>query len=155
MIATEDRNGLFNGLPARGSTAYVELLVFLNANRSAVLAALPWVAAEIAGNEGFEVMLDFVCRLGGRRLYISARLQEFSRATDSAFGLATHRNLLRGAGVSSLLEAPSAWGVFLVFRRVALARALAEGVSKKAAARLFGVTERSLRGPQRTESAHD
>ena len=147
-IGTDDRSGLFSGLPAEGSVAYVELLAFLNANRPAVLAALPWVAAEIAGNEGFEAMLDFVRRLGGSRLYISARLQAFSRSTGSAFNAVTHRNLLRGAGVSALLEAPSAWGVFLVFRRVALAQALAGGASRKAAARRFGVTERSLRHPE-------
>lgn len=142
-----DRSALFSGLPAEGSPACADLLDFLEANRIAVLAALPWAAAEIAGRDGFAVLLDVVRRLGGSRLYLSPEIQAFSRALGCQTCAATHRGLLRGAGAPAVVEIPSAWGLFLVFRRLALTQALAAGMATRAAARRFGVTERSLRRP--------
>ena len=142
-----DAAGLFSGLPAEGTTGFTDLLAFLSAHRSTVLAALPWVAAEIAGNDGFEAMLGFVRRHGGSRLYISHELRRFVLRIGLPMSATTHRSLLRGAGPAALVETPSAWGIFLVLRRVAIEAALREGLPHRVIAHRYGVTGRSLRKP--------
>ena len=138
---------LFSGLPAEGTPACSDLLAFLAAHRPAVLAALPWAAAEIAGNDGFEAMLGFVRRHGGSRLYIPHEWRRFTLRVGLPLSETTHRRLLKGAGPAALVETPSAWGVFLVLRRVAIEAALRDGVPRRIIAHRFGVTARSLRRP--------
>ena len=142
-----EADALFSGLPAEGTTGFTDLLAFLSAHRSAVLAALPWVAAEIAGNDGFEAMLGFVRRHGGSRLYIPHELRRFTLRVGLPVSATTHRSLLKGAGPAALVETPSAWGIFLVMRRVAIEAALREGLPHRVIAHRYGVTGRSLRKP--------
>ena len=53
-------------MPDPDSDDFESLCLFCEEHRVAVLASLPWVAAEIAGLGGFEAMLRLVRRHGGR-----------------------------------------------------------------------------------------
>lgn len=136
---------LFSGLPEAGSPASESLLAFLHENSSATLAALPWVAAEIAGHEGFEAMLSFVRARGGQRLYVASDTRRCEDALTIPIRAVTHRRVLNGAGSTGLIDAPSGWGVFLALRRVAIEDALKRGATEAVVARAFGVTTRALR----------
>jgi hypothetical protein len=114
-------------------------------NRAQVLAALPWVAAEVGGNDGFPAMLDFVGRWSGARFYVPRDPRRFAAKAGMALGPITHGRFLREAGPAALVEIPSAWGVFFALRRVAVAAAMARGDPPVQVARRFGVSERSLR----------
>ncbi len=135
---------LFSGLPRAGEARHDDLLKFLEANRSASLAALPWLAAELAGHEGFEAMIAFLHARGGRRIYL-ADGADAERVLGLRVADRTHARIVDGAGAGRLVDAPSAWGAFVALRRVAIDRALADGASPADVAAAFGVTRRSLR----------
>jgi hypothetical protein len=143
------RDDLFTALPPPGSAGFASLIGFCQECRPRVLAALPWVAAEVAGNDGFAIMLAFVSRWSGSRFYVPPDHGRFTQKAGFAIGHATHRRFLKEAGPAALVEIPSAWGVFLSLRRVAAAAALARGDPPARVARRFGVTERSLRASAR------
>ncbi|MHB8283599.1 MAG: hypothetical protein ACYDD1_02890 [Caulobacteraceae bacterium] len=143
---------VFDGLPPRGSPAFDDLCGFCGEHRQQVLCALPWLAAEIAGNEGFASMFAFVRRHGGARLHVSAHLEQFKAKATIDLSERTYRHIVQNAGVGALIDVPSAWGIFLALRRVAISQALAEGAHKRAVARRFGVSERSLRKPPQSRS---
>lgn len=136
---------LFSGLPAVESPGQAILLDFLEQHRARALAALPWAAAEIAGNEGFETMLSFVRLRGGRRVYVTGDAERCAAALGVPVGERTHRRMLEGAVGSSLIEVPSAWGVFVALRGLAIDEALLAGASDTCVVRDFGVTTRALR----------
>ena len=138
---------LFSGLPREDGATFRALVAFAAANRSAVLAGLPWITAEIAGNEGFETMFHVVRTRGGQRLYVSPDLARFALTLGVPVGAVTHRRVIASAGASSVVDMPSAWGVFLALRRVGIDLALSEGTPRAAVAQAFGVTTRSLRKP--------
>ena len=122
-----------------------DLLTFCERNKARVLAALPWIAAEFAGQEDFPSMFCFIRRFSGARLYVSRDLGRFRAAIGIDISEALHRQILRGAGATGIVDIPSAWGVFLALRRVAVIEAVALGTDRRDTARRFGVSERALR----------
>ena len=90
-------------------------------------------------------MLLFVSRWSGLRLYVPRELGRFAAKAGVPVSVATHKRFLKEAGPPALIEIPSAWGILLALRRVAIAAALAAGEPRASIARRFGVTERSLR----------
>jgi hypothetical protein len=136
---------LFSGIAEEGTPAFEELCHFGDAYRGEALAALPWMAAEIAGNDGFAAMLRLVRAEGGARLYIPHDRTLFAERVGGAVGERTHRRLLDQANATGAVEVPSSWGVFLALRRTAVAAALDLGENRRTIARRFGVTERALR----------
>ena len=136
---------LFGGIPAPQSAPFFGLCRFCDANCTIVNAALPWLAAEVGHNDGYATMLEFIRRWGGMRLYVPKDYGRFAKKVGSAVGVSTHRRLVRDAGVGSQVEVPSAWGVFLALRRVAIALAIRSRLPPDEISRRFGVTMRSLR----------
>lgn len=135
----------FAGLPAPDSDEFAQLCRFCESHRIEVLAALPWVAAEIAAIGGFAAMLRLVRDLGGRRVYLPRGRPACSTRLGLDLDAATHRRLLDRASAAGTIELPSAWGVFVGLRRVAIRAAVRAGLSQRQIARAFGVTERHLR----------
>ena len=136
---------LFRGIPAPSSAAFYGLCRFCEAHPAAVNAALPWLAAEIGSNDGYMTMLQFVHRWGGLRLYVSKDHGQFVEKVGCDLCESTHQRFIRDAGVGSQVEVPSAWGVFLALRRVAIAIAIRSRMPHDEITRRFGVTMRSLR----------
>lgn len=136
---------LFGALPPPGSPRFSLYVQFCEAQRPQVLAALPWAAAETAGNDGFDAMLEFISRWGGNRFYVPVAFEDFSAKAGASLGRVTHRRFLKETKPALLIDLPSAWGVFLALRRVAIRSALARGDEPRAVARRFGITERGLR----------
>lgn len=135
----------FAGLPEPDSDAFDSLCGFCEDHRVNVLGSLPWVAAEVAGLGGFGAMLRLVRRHGGRRLYLPRGRGACSARLGLALDAATHRRLLDRASAAGTIEIPSAWGVFVGLRRVAIRAAVRAGRSQREVAQTFGVTERHLR----------
>ena len=135
----------FAGLPAPESADFESLCRFCEDHRVAVLASLPWVAAEIAALRGFEAMLRLVGAHGGRRLYLPRERHACSARLGVTLDAPTHRRLLDRASAAGTIEIPSAWGVFVGLRRVAIRAAVRAGRSQREVAQAFGVTERHLR----------
>lgn len=143
--ASEDALSCFAGLPEPDSDAFESLCRFCESHRVEVLGALPWVAAEVAGLGGFAAMLRLVRLHGGRRLYLPRCRGGCSARLGLALDAATHRRLLDRASAAGTIEIPSAWGVFVGLRRVAIRAAVRAGKSQREVAQCFGVTERHLR----------
>ncbi|MGO4261391.1 hypothetical protein [Lysobacter sp. TAB13] len=135
----------FTGLPPPDTDDFDSLCRFCEDHRVAVLASLPWVAAEVAGLSGFDAMLRLVLRHGGRRLYLPRGRVACSDRLEVPLDPATHRRLLDRASAAGTIEIPSAWGVFVGLRRVAIRAAVRAGRSQREVAQAFGVTERHLR----------
>jgi len=136
---------LFLPLPSGDTARLTAFARFCETHRPQALAALPWAAAELAGNDGFSLMLAFIARWSGARFYVPRDARRFAAKAGMPIGAITHSRFLREAGPPALIEIPSAWGIFLVLRRVGIAAALATGEPHSLIARRFGVTERSLR----------
>lgn len=136
---------LFLGLPGPATPAFDALCAFCEEHRVAVLASLPWVAAEIAGHDGFGAMLRFVRALGGRRVYVPRDRRGFAERLGVELSAATHARLLAHASEAGTVEIPSAWGVFIALRRIAIRAAMAAGDDLRLVAQSFGVSERHLR----------
>ena len=139
-------NAVFAGLPAPDTPAFAALLAFCDQHRDEALAALPWAVAQIAESCGFAAMLQLVQRHGGRRIY----LPRGRDACAARLGLETldpalHRRLLDRASAAGTIEIPSAWGVFVALRRVAIRAALHAGDTPQRLAQSFGIDERELR----------
>lgn len=90
-------------------------------------------------------MLVFIREFSGARLHVSANHARFRERLGIDISTSSHRRILIGAGHSQIVDVPSAWGVFLTLRRVAIQSALKEGAEVRQIARKFGVSERSLR----------
>lgn len=136
---------LFGGIPAPRTAPFYGLCRFCDAHAPAVDAALPRLAALVGRNDGYATMLGFVHRWSGRRLYVPSDHARFVRRVGCELGASTHASLVRDAGVGAQVEVPSAWGVFLALRRVAIAVAIRSRLPHDEVARCFGVTLRSLR----------
>jgi len=137
----------FAGLPTPDGENFHALCEFCQRHRVQTLAALPWAAAEIAESCGFAAMLRLVHRHGGRRVYLPrGRGACASRlGLDAELDAAVHRRLLDRASAAGTIEIPSAWGVFVALRRVAIRAAVRAGCDQREIAHAFGVTERHLR----------
>ncbi|MGO1073505.1 hypothetical protein [Lysobacter sp. CA199] len=135
----------FAGLPAPDSQDFESLCRFCEDHRVAVLGSLPWIAAEVADLGGFEAMLRLVRHQGGRRLYLPRGRDDCSIRLGVRLDATSHRRLLDRASTAGTIEIPSAWGVFVGLRRVAIRAAVRAGRSQREVAQAFGVTERHLR----------
>lgn len=71
--------------------------------------------------------------------------EQFVEKVGCDLCVSTHERFVRDAGVGSQVEVPSAWGVFLALRRVAIAIAIQSRMPPDEITRRFGVTMRSLR----------
>lgn len=136
---------LFGGIPAPHTAPFYGLCRFCEAHATIVGAALPWLAAEIGRNDGYATMLGFIHRWSGMRLYVPKSHAQFVEKVGCDIGLSTHETIIRDAGIGSQIEVPSAWGVFLALRRVAIALAIRSRLPNEEISRRFGVTMRSLR----------
>lgn len=136
---------LFGGIPSPDSAAFYGLCRFCQEHAAVVQGALPWLAAEIARNDGPATMLRFVRRWSGMRLYVPRSHARFAERVGCDLGASTHDQIVRAAGVGSQVEVPSAWGVFLALRRVAIGLAIRSRLPAEEISRGFGVTMRSLR----------
>lgn len=136
---------IFTGVPETGSADRRRLIDFCGANKSRVLSAIPWVAAEIADQAGFEVLFEVLRRHGGMTCYVPHDIKR----CRTKFGLdipeKLHDRFIILSDSNGCINVPSAWGVFLAIRRVAICMALEEGKPNKDIARSFGVTDRFLR----------
>lgn len=135
----------FAGLPAPDSDDFDALSAFCEEHRIEALASLPWVAAEIAESCGFIAMLRLVHRHGGRRVYLPRGRSACAARLGVELDAAAHRRLLDRASAAGTIEIPSAWGVFVALRRVAIRAAVRAGGDQREIAHAFGVTERHLR----------
>lgn len=144
-VAVRAPDALFLGLPCPGTPAFDALCAFCEEHRVAVLASLPWVAAEIAGHDGFAAMLRFVRALGGRRVYVPRDRRGFADRLGVELSATTHARLLAHTSEAGTVEVPSAWGVFIALRRIAIRAAMDAGGDLRTVAQSFGVSERHLR----------
>ncbi len=136
---------LFSGIPSIESERFSEVLSFCSCHTEQLLASLPWSAAELAGNDGFENMFRFIEFWGGSRFYVPRDHKDFAIKAAIPLSSATHRQFLKNANAASVIDVPSAWGIFLVMRRTAILAALEQGAARSMVAHDFGVTERALR----------
>ncbi len=137
--------GIFSGLPSADDPRFYLFEVFYQKNKVEVLATLPWLVSELIENDGFGSMLEFVRHYGGCRIYINKDYAVFVRKTGMILSEKTYRKMLLHSASESVLDIPSAWGIYLKLRNVAIRSLLQAGVSLEQIARDFGMTERALR----------
>ncbi|GFM74375.1 hypothetical protein PSCICO_44140 [Pseudomonas cichorii] len=144
-MADIDFYTLFSGLPDRDDDRFSQIERFYLVHRHALLCTLPWLAAELAENDGILTMSCFIRRYGGSRLYINKSHQDFLKKIEIIISEKTHKQFITHVGASGSLDIPSAWGIFNAFRKVAIQQAITEDMPAQKIANCFGVTERHLR----------
>jgi len=136
---------VFTGVPESGSYDRERLIEFCRHHRSRVLSAIPWVAAEIADQAGFDVLFEVLRQHGGTTCYVPHDIQRCRAKLGIEIPEKLHDRFIVLSDSNGCINVPSAWGVFLAVRRVAICQALEQGVPNKDIARCFGVTDRFLR----------
>ncbi len=131
----------FAGMPADGTAEFDAFVAYCEAHRDEALAALPWVAAEIAAASGFAAMLRLVQRHGGRRIYLPRSAQASHARLGVELSAAARQRLLERASAAGTIEIPSAWSVVVALRRVAIRAAVRAGGDPGEIARRVGVSE--------------
>jgi len=149
-IYTRQVESLFTGLPTLGSKEHSKMISFCEENRVQVLSTLPWAAAEIAGIDGFETMMEIIHKVGGRRLYLYNNVHRLNEKLNVSISINLYQRLSSHLSTDRFLDIPSTWGIFIALRRAAIQRALMRGAPNKDIVALFGVTERSLRKQRKT-----
>ncbi|WP_460415855.1 hypothetical protein [Pseudomonas sp. microsymbiont 2] len=120
-------------------------LEFCKQNRELVISCLPGSLSGIAGDTDFVVILDLICRYGGRRLYLPTRIQRFCEQTGLQVSAHTYAQWRDLADVNGQIDIPSVWGLFLALRRAAIRLALTHDWTPEALHTTFGVSRRQLR----------
>ena len=136
---------IFTGVPEAGSEDRRRLIDFCETHKSRVLSAIPWVAAEIADQAGFEVLFEVLRRHGGMTCYVPHDINRCQNKFGIPVPEKLHDRFIILSDSNGCINVPSAWGVFLAVRRVAICMALEDGLPNKDIARNFGVTDRFLR----------
>lgn len=121
------------------------LVAFCEKHRSKVLAALPWIAAELAEGIGFASMLALIRERSGQRLHVPSSRTALRSKLNIYLPDSVCDRINRLCNSTGTVELPSAWGVFLCVRRVAIAMALHRGEPDLGVAQRYGVTTRYLR----------
>lgn len=147
----------FTGIPAHSTDDYRDLLVFCEAHRTAVLASLPWFAAEIAGRESFHAMFAIQRVASGRRFYVPADRAVVEARLGVEISEATFDALRRAAAPSLVIDIPSSWGIFTAIRRAGVFIAIRNELRADFILRRFGITNRVLKTYQRQigENGHN
>lgn len=135
----------FTGLPAADTSDDQDLLAFCETHRTAVLAALPWFASEIAGREGFAVLFAIQRACGGRRIYLPAHVSDAAARLGASIQPATLEALRSGSGAAPVVDVPSNWGVFTAIRRAGVFQAMAQRLGSDQIIHHFGITQRHLK----------
>ncbi|MHA6287174.1 hypothetical protein [Maricaulis sp. CAU 1757] len=135
----------FSGLPETGSRDLDQLISYCEAFRSDTLAALPWIAAEIAGREGFPSLMACQRHVGGRRLYIPRTPADLACRFGVDIRASTHAAIHKAAAPGLVVDMPSSWGIFSAIRRSAIRRAVAADCPADQITRMFGISRRILR----------
>ncbi|WP_019960990.1 hypothetical protein [Woodsholea maritima] len=138
----------FKGIPSEASADYRELVAFCNAHHTTVLAALPWIAAEIAGREGFDTLFRMQRRTGGRRLYVPQNKDKLQTRLGVDLAHSTLEALLKGSAPTYVVDLPSSWGIFTAIRRAAIQIAIKHHIDKDDILKDFGITQKALRAFQ-------
>ncbi|GFM74373.1 hypothetical protein PSCICO_44120 [Pseudomonas cichorii] len=144
-MADIDFYTLFSGLPESHDHRFSQIESFYSQHRVTLLCTLPWLAAELAENDGILAMSCFIRRYGGSRLYINKSHHDFLEKIEIIISEKTYKQLLTHAGASGSIDIPSAWGIFSALRKVAIQQAITEDMPAQKIANCFGVTERHLR----------
>lgn len=141
----DDYSNIFSGLPEVNSNGERELIDFCNRHKENVLAAMPWVASEIADACGFESLFCLIRHYGGRKIYLPRLTDKFREKYAIAILPKHYDRLCKSAGATGNIDIPSAWGVFVSIRRAAMQTALQKQVPPTLLVQTFGVTMRSIR----------
>ena len=136
---------VFTGVPEAGSADRKRLIDFCRQHQSRILSAIPWVAAEIADHAGFDVLFEVLRHHGGMTCYVPHDIQRCRNKFGIDLPEKLHDRFIVLSDSNGCVNVPSAWGVFLAIRRVAICLALEDGIPNKDIARCFGVTDRFLR----------
>lgn len=146
---------LFSGLHEGDERRFLQMERFYLTHKVTILGSLPWLAAELAENDGFWVMTQFVKHYGGGRLYINKSHAIFLEKIKVPVSEKTHKQLISQANISGSLDIPSAWGIFITLRKIAIQQAITECIPARKVANCFGVTERYLRYLNRKNKKYD
>ncbi|MBK1638439.1 hypothetical protein EV659_101178 [Rhodothalassium salexigens DSM 2132] len=142
-------NTLFRGLPAPETQAFEMLVTFCDKNPVAVRSALPFAAAEVSNNSGFERFFRFVLDHSGANIYISQDRGRFNAKYDLSLSEAEHRRLLDSTDARGTISVPSAFGVFIALRRSAMLAEIKAGRPDREIARTLGASIRAVKQERR------
>lgn len=143
-LAQDPTHLLFRGLPSPDSARYVPLVEFCEGQKDQVLASLPWLAAEIADQSDFHLLINLVLARSGGRIYQQDLRRECAKQGVTITNKTMDRLIAMNNGVDRF-ELPSAWGVFSTLRRLAILCDLRRGIPLATIARNYGVSLRYLR----------
>ncbi|MFT4929839.1 MAG: hypothetical protein ACI8WB_005974 [Phenylobacterium sp.] len=143
---------LFTGILLDNDIYMSQLVTFYNQYQARVLSCLPWVAAELADNSGFEAMLAVIHKHGGRKLYISTNRDDFNKKLNTNLSDNEYQRIINNTDARGFIDLPSLWGIFLGVRRAGIIEALDAGHSNHEIISNFGITERGLRNYKKNDT---
>ncbi len=140
---------LWGGIPSPASPLFAELVKFCEAHSPTVWTTLPWLAAELSYNSGFDTMLKFIKSQSGASLYLAKRRDRFNEQHGLRLTEGEYERLRRKVDCRGTLPVPSAWGVILAVRRAGLQIAIDHGGNDREIAHAFGATIRYVKQEKR------
>lgn len=122
-----------------------QVIQFCKDYRVQVLAHMTTVVSEIADDQGYETLFQFVRGHGGRKIYVCHDHPKFNNKYDLDISLRAHDTLVRFSDTKGFVEIPSIIGLFMSLRRVAIQETLKAGQDLDDTRQKFGATDRHLR----------
>lgn len=143
---------LFTGILLDNEVYMSQLVTFYDQYQARVLSCLPWIAAELADNSGFEAMLGIIQKYGGRKLYIATNKHDLNKKLNTNLSDDEYQRIIGNTDARGFIDLPSLWGIFLGVRRAGIIEAIKAGYSNHEIINNFGITERGLRNYKKSGS---
>ena len=134
---------IFKGIDMNDTKAFSALEHQFRANKSQVLASVPWLVAELIEAVGFKTTMEFIFENGGKKLHINKDPKDLSSKLGFLISDELYEKITFLA-CSEYLEIPSTWGVFEKIRSALVTSAVMEGKSREEIRSTYGVSCRFL-----------
>ena len=136
---------IFKGLPVYDREAFAALEKMFNDHRGEILAALPWLAAELINEVDLKTGLEFIFDEGGNSFYIPNNTAGLSDKLHITLSNKLIDRIVYFSGSGGNIEIPSPWGVSGCIRRTMIRVLCQQKYSREHIRRIFGVSNRSIR----------
>ena len=134
---------IFKGIDINDAQVFETLEKQFNANRSEVLATVPWLVAELIEAVGFKTTMKFIDKSGGKKIHINKDRLDLARKLGFAITEELY-DKIRYLACNEYLEIPSTWGVFEKIRSALVKSAVMDGKTREEIRSTYGVSSRFL-----------
>lgn len=115
---------------------------FYSNNKVKILSELPFATAQLVAELNSYEFIEFIYKNGSKKIYVTDQSR-----LESSLSLKINNDfnkIVLLTDSSGYIEIPSRWGIYSLFRKIALEKAFMEGADTKALIKYFGVSRRTI-----------